>query len=335
MAMARLAIGTIVVLAATVGIVAGADASQEDGIASLRVDDLVIGEHEHRLGPTRIAGFDESVEELVIEIDLAVLETHGVNVSGASVDLDERHVDGGTLRAARVDDGVVTIVIEPTEPGVLIEPFHLSGLETTEAEAASGLRYDMTFSAGEADAHEFDLVDPAETSPTVRPEGLWIDGDEQEARISGLRPVGGDVTIAVNVSALEEHGATLEDLEASASADGGTVRETTVEGAVVTTVVSPTADQTLLEVVIELSGFGFEGLEIEDGTVASDVLYDVRIDGDAAEDATVEPFDVIVGPLTAPVTGPPDGGVGITPGFGAAVAVIALLVGGFLAARRR
>lgn len=330
-----LATGAVILLfvAAGVGTAAG---SQGDGIASLLVDDLVIGESEQQLGPMRAGGFDEGVEELDFEIDLGVLERHGVDVSGAAIDLADEDVSGGSLRSATVQDGIVTIVIAPEERGILVDTFRLTGLDTEDARAVSDLAYDMTFSAGEADARPFDVIDPDAEPVTVSPRWLWIDEDEQRVMIEGVRSADGPVTIELDVTVLEDHGATLAGLEAAAQADGGTVRETTVRDGVVTVVVAPDAIETQFDVVVELASFGFEGIETEAGTVASDVTYGARLEGDADETVDVEPFDIIVGPITAPVTGPSTtaGAVGDAPGFGPVVALVALLVGALLAVRR-
>lgn len=331
-----LAAGAVILLFVAAGVGAAGDGSQGDGVASLLVDDLVIGESEQQLGPMRAAGFDESVEELVIEIDLGVLERHGVDVSGAEVDLVGADVSGGSLRSATVQDGVVTIVIGPEERGILVDTFRLTGLDTADARAVSDLAYDVAFSAGVADVSRFDIVDPNAEPVTVSPRSLWIDEDDQRVPVEGIRSAGEPVTIELDVTVLEDHGATLDDLEAEAEADGGTVRETTVRGGVVTVVVSPDANETQFDVVVELASFGFEGVETDEGTVASDVTYEARLEGDADETVSVEPFDVIIGPLTAPVTGPSTtgGAVGDAPGFGPVVALVALLVGAVLATRR-
>lgn len=332
-----LIIGVVALLIVAGGTVAAGDTTQGDGLASMLVDDLVVGESEHRIGPTRMAGFDESARELVLEIDLTVLERHGVDVSDAAVDLTEAEVDGGSLRSMSVEGGIVTVVIEPEERGILIEAFRLTGLETENAEAAPDVAYDVTFSAGTAEVDEFDIVDPDGVSPTVSPRTLWIDEDEQRVSIEGIRPADGDVTVELDVSVLEDHGASLDGLEADAEAAGATVRDTSVRDGVVTVVVAPEADQTLFDVVIELAGFEFDGVDADARTVAADVAYEARIEGADDDGVTVEPFDIVIGPLTAPVTGntgTPTGVVGEAPGFGPMVALIALVGGSLLAARR-
>lgn len=332
----------VVLLVGAAGAGVAADVGGSDGFADVLAGDLVIGESAQPFHGTRLVEFDEAADTVALEIDLAVLEAHGVGVDDAAVELSPDDVSGASVEAARVEDGVVTLVFAPADGNedavIAIEEFRLTGLDTTDAEAAEGLTYDANFSAGEARVRSFDIVDPDGVTPTLATNPLYTDASTHRVSLRDVQAAGGDVTVELDVGVLADHGIDLGALEAEVTADGATVASTSVDRGVITTVLSPAPDTVLFDVRIELAGL--EGPSADDGRViASDVTYAVALDGAAGDEVTVEPFDIATHPTvhsgpgtTLSATSEPIAIRG--DGFGptVAVAAVALLL---LLARRR
>lgn len=281
---------------------AGASASQGDGIVRIRtVDDVVIGESEQRIEGTRIAGFDEDVEELVVEIDLTVLERHGIDVDDAGVEVRDENVEGASIGSVTVEDGVVRLVLVPEDTGIFVSEFWLTGLDTADAEEATDVTYDVSFSAGDGQVPSFDIISPEGVTPTASTETLVLDDGTQRVTIERIRPTDGNVTIALDPSVLETYGISVDGIEAEVESDEAVVRKTTVSDGVLGITFSPTADTELFAVELELSGFETTSLDTDDRTVASNVAYEIRLGGVTEEDVEVETFDVITEPATPTV----------------------------------
>lgn len=322
-----------------IGTVAAAPvvSAQEDAFADVLVDDIVIGESEQQFGPMRAAEFTEDVDELVIEIDLGILETHGVEISDAEVDITSEAIRGATIASATVENGLINLVFVPHDSNddnvIKIEEFHLTGLDTSNAEPASDLEYPVEFSEGQADVDRFDIVDPETVIPTVEPERLFAEAQSQRVTIKDIRPTRGNVSIELDVTVLESHGVTLDDLSVEVDADGGMVLNKTSKHGIITAVIAPSPETVLFDVRIELRGLDTSGLVSEDRIVATDVTYAATIEGDGADDVDVRTFDIAKRrtvhsePLhTTPAIR--------LPGVGPAVAVIGLVLLALLMLRR-
>lgn len=333
----------VVLLVATTSAGALADSAQSDGFADVLVGDVVIGESEQRFHGMRLVEFPADAEMVRLELDLGVLTTSGIDVSDAEVELSDGAVRGARIETTTVRDGRLTLVFAPdaaNEDAVIaVEEFRLTGLDTTDAEAAEGLTYDANFSAGEVRVRSFDIVDPDRVTPTLETNPLYTDASTHRVAFRHVQAAGGDVTLELAVGVLEDHGIDLGSPEAEVTADGATVTSTSVDRGVITAVVAPAPDTVLFDVRIELRGL--ERASADEGRViASDVTYDVGIDGAGDDEVIVEPFDIATHPTvrSGPGTTRPATSRGPTSitgdGFGAAVTVaaVALLM---LFARRR
>lgn len=369
MARPVLAIAVITLFVVTAGVTVASDGSQEATRAEILVGDLIVGDADQRLGPMRAFGFDEDVEELVIEIDLTVLETHGVDIGGASIDLTDDDVQAASVVSATVEDGIVTLVFAPTESAsstdslIVIDAFQLSGLDTDGAEGGADLTFDASFSEGDAAVHGgFDIIDPDATTPTVTPDPLVTTTAGHAVPITGLQPADEPITVELNTTVLEAHGIGVDNLAADVDTAEATVHETTVEHGIVTAIVEPNTDTPLFDVVIELRGYNTTGVDTDERVAATNITFDVRIDGDADDHVDVHGFDIITEPPppetrhlddptpATPATNTPDDetstvGNGKSPdddttpvseeahGFGIVITVIALIGSGLLGAR--
>lgn len=299
MARRWLVVAVGVLLVATAGTGVTADDGGSDGFADALAGDVVIGESEQPFYGLRLLEFDEAVDTVALEIDLAVLEAHGVDVGDAAVELSADDVRGGSVESARVEDGVATLGFAPSDANedavITVEEFRLTGLDTTDAEAAEGLTYDATFSAGETRVRSFDIVDPDRVTPTLATNPLYTDASTHRVSLRDVQAAGGNVTVELDIGVLEDHGIDIGALEAAVTADGATVVSTSVDRGVITTVVTPAPDTVLFDVRFEL--MGLERPSADDGRViASDVTYAVDIAGAADTDVTVEPFDIATHP---------------------------------------
>lgn len=337
MARARLAVGVFALLLVTASAGASAETAQSDGFADVLVGDVVIGEPDQRFPGMRAVAFDADAESVALELDLAVLESHGIDVGGAGIDLPADAVHGASVETATVDDGRVTLVFAPddsTDAVIQVDEFRLTGLDTTGAEPATELTYDASFSAGEARVRSFDIVDPDRVTPTMSADTFFTAAATHRLSIRDLQAADGAVTIELDVTVLERHGVDIESLAADVTADGAAVVETAVEGGVVTTVVSPAGDTVLFDVHVELRGFDASAVDSDQRVIATDVAYAVAIDGDGADGVTVEPFDVATRPTVH--ADPPTTSTTVEGhGFGPTVAVAAVVLLALLAARRR
>lgn len=364
MSRALLAVAVAALCVVPAGVAIADDSQQRRGFAHVFTGDIVIGEGEQRIEQMRVAGYDETVDELVVEIDLTATETHGVDVTDVAVELNDNDVDGASVESASVDDGVVRLVLIPEDDSIFVDTFRLTGLNTTRAEEVTDVAYDVEFSAGEGEARPFDVVDPDAVTARLEPRNLFTDRGTQSIRIEDLQPAGDTVTVEIDVSSVEEHGVSVDALRALAESEEATVRETTVENGVVTVTLSPDEGVELFDVRIDLEGFEAPGVEGEGRSVARDVAYDVRIEGDVDETVEVETFHVAThtptpvhdatptpvrgdgtptapGTLTGAASGTtPDSGTatpvsGTGPGFGPVLAVLALVGFGALLGWRR
>lgn len=276
-----------------VGVAAADDTPESgDGTAYLLVDgDLVIGDTEQTLGPIRAAGFDEDVEEVTIEIDLSVLEDHGVDVSNADVDLADEDVHDATLSSANVEDGVVRIVVDVDDRiGFAVDRFELTGLDTTSATHAEEIEYDVGFSEGEGVSDgAFALLDPDEVTPTVSPSELMLERGDQRITVADLQPAGEPITVEIDLGVLSEYDVDLEGLTATAESDAAGVDEATVEDGVVTVVAAPDDDVALFDLTVTVEGFTVPD-GVDDPLVAEEVYYEATVSGDADDAVDVEPF---------------------------------------------
>ncbi|MEF8840380.1 MAG: hypothetical protein V5A62_01970 [Haloarculaceae archaeon] len=333
----------------------GATASQGDGVVRIRtVDDVVIGESTQRIEGMRVVGFDEDVEELVVELDVTVLTHHGIDIGDASVDIHDENVEGASIDSATVADGVVTLVLVPENTGIFVSEFRLTGLDTAAAENATDVTYDVSFSAGDGDVSSFDIVSPDDVTPSASMETLVLDDGTQWVTIEGIRPLDGNVTVELDLTVLETYGIATDNLGATVESDEATVRTKTVSGGVISILLTPAEDTESFTVELELSGFEAPSLDPDERAVASNVAYEIRFEGVAEEDVDVEPFDVVTEPPTptfdptptidptptsspvrSPVTEETSAGSEDAPGFGWMVALIALAVVGLHAARQR
>lgn len=266
--------------------------ASDDGIADLLVGDLVIGEDEQPLGPMRVAVAD-GTEQAVVEIDLAPLEAHGVDVDDAGVEVADDDVMEATLESATVEDGVVRLVFTPEDTAFAVEEIRLTGLDTSGAEAASGVEFDVEYSGGEGRAASFDLVDPDAVTPTLSPGSFLLNHGDHRVTVEDVQPAADEVTVELDVTALESHGIGLDGLTADASAEKATVDRVAVEDGVVTVVVSPDADAALIDVRVEMDGFDASGIDTGEDVYAEDVAYEVSVDGDADDEVDVETFDLV------------------------------------------
>ncbi|PSP77126.1 hypothetical protein BRC81_10885 [Halobacteriales archaeon QS_1_68_20] len=340
----------VVSVPAGIGAADGTSArSHGDGLADVMVDDLVLGEPEQVIGPMRAAGYDEDVDEVVVEIDVSVLEDHGVDVSDAAVDVSDADVVDASLEAATVEDGVVELVFAPENTGFAVDGVRLTGLDTSSATPATGVEFDVDFSEGEGDTRSFDLVDPEQVTPTLSSRHLYLDRGSQSLTLEGIQPASETVTVEVDVTALEAHDVGVDGLDADASAGGATVSETAVEAGTVTVVLSPAEDAALVDVRIELTGFDTPDVDGEDRVHAAAVEYEVHVEGSAGDPVEVEPFDVRAElPTPHPHDDPPGGDDGETDApetptdrtetgapLGLAVPVAAVVLAARLVDRRR
>jgi hypothetical protein len=334
----------VVLLVATTSAGALADSARSDGFADVLVGDVVIGESEQRFHGIRLVEFPEDTEAVRLDLDLGVLATHGIDVSDAEVELSDGAVRGATIEAATVRDGRLRLVFAPDDADedaiIAVEAFRLTGLDTTDAEAARGLTYDANFSAGDARVRSFDIVDPDRVTPTLETNPLYTDASTHRVSLRDVQAAGGDVTIELDVGVLQDHGIDLGSLEAEVTAADADVVSTSVDRGKVTAVVAPAPEAVLFDVRIDLRGLDSASVDTEQRLVASDVVYAVSVAGAAGDEMTVEPFDIATHPTVHSDPGTTrsassQGPTSITGdgfGFAVTVAAVALLV---LLARRR
>lgn len=340
--------GWIAVVVATLLVVTAgttAASAQSDGFADVLVGDLVIGESEQAFPGVRLVGFDEDGERVDLEIDLSVLESQGVAVDDAKIDLSSDDVRGATVETATVDDGVVVIGFSPDDSIddtiIELQAFRLAGLDTTAAAAASNVTYSATFSAGEARVRSFDIVDPDTLTPALDSQTLFTGSSTHRSTLRHVQATDEDVTVELDVRILEDHGFDLDDLGAEVTAGGASVVETSVDRGVVRAVVSPEPDTVLFDVRVTLRGLTTVSGDADQRVIASDLAYTVVLEGAADNTVHVEPFDLATHPTTHadPVTTrsatPGESIVATGDGFGPAVAVAALAILLLLARRHR
>lgn len=283
---------TLLLLISTIG--AAESPPQGEGLASIRqINDLVIGEKEQAFKGMRIAGYDEDVEELAVEIDLSVLERHGVDVSSAGITIPDENVDGASVKSAIVKKGVMSLVFSPKETGIFVSEFRLTGLNTSDAQVATNLNYDMKFSSGDAEGSSFDIVNADDVKPRMSAETLVLSEGSQWVTIQRLQPTGGNVTVELNATILQEYGIGLDDIEAKVRTDDATVQKASVDDGVIRVVVSPAEDTVLLNVELFLTGFNTTSVNTDQDTIASDVRYQLRLEGVANDDIQRETFDIL------------------------------------------
>lgn len=338
MARCWLVVGVVVLLLATASTGALADSAQSDGFADVLVGDVVIGESEQRFHGMRLVEFPADTETVRLELDLDVLATHGIDVVDAEVEVSDGAVRGATIETATVRDGRLSFVFAPDDANedaiIAVEEFRLTGLDTTDAEAAEGLTYDANFSAGEARVRSFDIVDPDRVTPTLETNPLYTDASTHRVSLRDVQAADGDVTIELDVGVLEDHGIDVGSLEAEVTADGATVTSTSVDRGVITAVVAPSPEAVLFDVRIDLRGLDPASVDTDQRVIASDVGYAISIEGTAGDEVTVEPFDIATHPTvhSGPETTRSETSRGPTSitgdgfGFAVTVAAVALLV---------
>lgn len=340
--------GWIALVVATLLVVtAGTSAAsaQSDGFADVLVGDLVIGESEQEFPGVRLVGFDEDAERVDLEIDLSALESHGVAVDDARIDLATDDVRGATVETATVDDGVVVLGFSPDDSIddaiIELQAFRLAGLDTTAAAAVTNVTYSATFSAGEARVRSFDIVDPDTLTPALDTETLFTGASTHRSTLQHVQATDEDVTVELNVRILEDHGFELDNLGADVTADRASVVETSVDRGVVKAVVSPEPDTVLFDVRVTLRGLTIISGGDDRRVIASDLAYAVVLEGAADNTVIVEPFDLAThrtthaDPVTTRSATPGESIVATGDGFGPAVAVAALALLLLLARRRR
>lgn len=333
----------LLLVAASVG--GSAQSTESDGFADVLVGDLVIGESEQEFPGMRAVEFPADAETVRLELDLGVLTDHGVDVSDAEVVLASQAVHGATVDTATVEDGQVRFVFAPDESIddtiIEVEEFRLVGLDTADAEAAEGLTFDATFSAGEARVRSFDIIDPDRVTATLDPQPLFTGARIHRVTLHDVHAAGENVTLTLDVAVLEDHGFALSALEADVTADGATVKSATVTEGVVSIDLSPATGTVLFDVRVELGGLERESTGADRRVLATGVSYAVTLEGAAGDEVAVQPFDINTHPTTHadPVTtGTPtsDGLIVVKgDGFGPALTVAALALILSLARRRR
>lgn len=336
-------VGLLALLVA--GSVAGSGyTTPANGFADVLVGDVVIGESEQHFPGLRAVEFPTDAETVTIELDLAVLMTHGVNVSDAEVELPDGAVRGGTVETATVDNGTVRLVFVPDDSIddaiIEVEGFSLSGLDTAAAEAASGLRFDARYSAGEPRVRSFDIVDPDDVTASLETTPLFADASTHRVTLRDVHAVSGKVTVELDVRVLQAHGFDLADLGAEVTADGASVWSTTVDQGIVTVVVSPDEDTVLFDVRMVLKDLGSPPGESDGRVIASDVTYGVTVAGAGGDDVVVEPFDIArhpttnAGPVTTWTTTSGSSLLVEGDGFGLVAVVVAIVLLSLLVKRR-
>lgn len=297
-----LVVGTFTLLLVTVSLTGSARSAQADGFADVLVDDVVIGESEQRFTGMRAVEFPTDAETVSLEIDLEVLESHGIDVGDAAVELAPAAVRGATVETAAVRNGRIRLVFLPADTNddavIVVDEFRLVGLDTTEAEAAAGLRFEATFSAGEARVRSFDIVDPDRVSPGLDTTTLFTEASTHRVTLRDVHVVGENVTVELDARVLESHGIEVGNLEVDVDAEGATVVGTTVDQGAVTAVLSPDPGTVLLDVRLQLHGLDGDSADAEGRVIATDVSYSVTLDGAADEAVDVEPFDINTHPTT-------------------------------------
>lgn len=341
----RLFVGVLALLIIAASVAGTAGSTQSDAFADVLVGDVVIGESEQAFPGMRAVEFPADAETVRLELDLAVLTAHGVDVSDAEIELADEAVNGGAVETATVRDGRVILVFAPDDsiddPVIEVDGFRLVGLDTTDAEAAEGLTFEATFSAGEARVRSFDVIDPNRVTLTLDTQPLFTEATAHRVTLRDVHAVGGNVTVTLDAGVLEDHGFDLSALQADVTADGATVVSTTVDEGVVSATVSPAPGTVLFDVRVTLENFERRSTADDGRVLARAVSYGVALEGAGDDSVAVQGFDINTHPTTHadPVTTRStisnDSLVIKGDGFGPAPTVVALALLGLLARRRQ
>ncbi|WP_255169097.1 hypothetical protein [Natrononativus amylolyticus] len=256
--------------------------------------DLVGSEHDLAL---EVFAVPEDTEELVFELDLGVLDAHGVTLEEPELDVEfvegdgYDESDGLELAVAGADGNALELTLTTLEAFHAVAVFSLVGFDTSEAGAATDLEYGLSVRDHDAEVRSgtFDLVDLENQSPTVSPRELFTGRETQRQRIDleWLRPAGEEIRVEIDVTALEEYGSLEETTVDRTEFVGGTVEHAAVEGGIVSLelAVPPDGEYATGQVTIA-------EMDVSVEEPVEDVIYGVSLEGVVDDDAKVEPFEI-------------------------------------------